>query len=233
LAFKKLNRSGLPIPTIKRLLAKICAPSVVDSVTEELEHSYRDSAEVEWQSAWIFGQQFRARFHTSAVLGLHSRWPWPVVPYLDTKFLDLMGGMPYEHVLERRMQQHMLTTEFPDLARVPLDRTSFNMKPVLPRYGRWGDRLVYKPREYFYRWTNGILERRYYARTMNFNSAGWVAVRATAEPYRRKALQVLDEVALAEVLARPGELRAEDKSVENSSKAKLLTGFLLWSAAYL
>jgi asparagine synthase (glutamine-hydrolysing) len=233
LTFKKLNRWGLPVPTIKRLLAKVCAPSVVDSVAEDLEYSYRSGAAVEWQSAWLFGHYFRGRFHTSAVLGMHSRWPWPVVPYIDTKLLDLMGGMPYEHVRSRRMQEHMLKTEFPDLARLPLDKTSFNMKPVLPRYGRWGDRLAYKPRELFYRWTQSILERRYYRRVMNFNCDGWAAVRAAAEPYRRKSLQVLDETALAEVLARPDERRAADETAEDSSKAKLLTGFLLWSASYL
>ena len=119
-------------------------------MAQELEHSYRSGAAVEWQSAWLFGHYFRARFHTSAVAGMHSRWPWPVVPYIDTKLLDLMGGMPHEHVRGRRMQDHMLLDRsFPDLARVPLDRTSFSMKPILLRYGRWGDRLVYKPREYF------------------------------------------------------------------------------------
>ena len=108
--FKKLNRWGLPVATIKRLLAKVCAPSVVDSVAQELEHSYRSGAAVEWQSAWLFGHYFRARFHTSAVAGMHSRWPWPVVPYIDTKLLDVMGGMPHEHVRARRMQDHMLVT---------------------------------------------------------------------------------------------------------------------------
>jgi hypothetical protein len=107
------------------------------------------------------------------------------------------------------------------------------MKPVLPRYGRWGDRLVYKPREYLYRWTRSILERRYYRRTMSFNCTGWAAIREAAEPYRRKALQVLDETALAEVLGHPDERRAAYNGAEDSSKAKILTGFLLWSASYL
>jgi asparagine synthase (glutamine-hydrolysing) len=233
LIFKKLNRWGLPIPTIKRLLAKICAPSVVDAAAEELEHSYRSGAAVEWQRAWLFGHYFRGRFHVSGVLGLHRRWPWPVVPYIDTKLLDLMAGMPYEHVHTRRMQYHMLKTEFPELARVPLDRNSFRMQSVLPRYGRWVDRMVRKPREYFYQWTRAIHDRRFYFRVMSFNSPGWIAVREAVEPYRGKALQVLDEAVLADVLARPGDRRAVDDSVEDSSKAKLMAGFLLWSAAYL
>ena len=68
---------------------------------------------------------------------------------------------------------------------------------------------------------------------MSFNSPGWVSIREAAEPYRRKAVQVLDEAVLAEILARPDERRPIDDSVEDSSKAKHMAGFLLWSAAYL
>jgi asparagine synthase (glutamine-hydrolysing) len=231
--FKKLNRWGIPVPTIKRLLRKLCAPNVVDEVAEEVETSYRSLAEREWQSAWLFWHYHRCRFHTSTVLGMHSRWPWPVVPYVDTKLLSLMGGLPYAHVRSRRLQYHMLATEFPDLARVPLDRNSFHMKPVVPRYGRMADRMLYKPREYFYRWTRALHDRRYYHRVLNFNSPGWATVREAAENYRRNALRVLDDAALAEVLPRPGERRREYDGIEDASKAKLMTGFLLWSATYV
>lgn len=234
IVYQKTNRWGFDIPAIKRLLAGSCAANVVDQVRDELEESYRSCAESEWQRAWLFGHYFRGRFHTSTVLGMHARWPWPVVPYIDTKMLDLMAGMPYAHVRGRRMQHHMLKTEFPDLARAPLDRTSFDMRPPVARYGRVVNRLLWKPREYYYRWTSGICERRYYRRTFDFNSAGWNAVRAAAEPYRRKALQVLDETALGEILPRPGERRgAAVGGAEDTAKAKLLTGFLMWSAAYL
>jgi asparagine synthase (glutamine-hydrolysing) len=233
LVFKKENRWGLPVAMIKRLFAKSFAASIVDDVHDEFEQSYRNGAEREWQSAWLFSHYFRGRFHTSAVLGLHSQWPWPVVPYIDTKLLDLMGGMPYAHVKSRRMQYHMLKTEFPELARVSLDRNSFNMKPLLPRYSRVVDHLLFKPREFYYRWTRRLEERRYYYRTMDFDSTGWNAVRAAAEPYRQRALQILDDAALAEILPQPGERRVVADGIIDSSKAKLMIGFLLWSAAYV
>jgi hypothetical protein len=231
--FAKLNRWGLAVPVVKQLLAKICSENLIDDVYDELRQSYMNLGQRAWQRAWLFGHYFRGRFHTSAVLGMHAHSPWPVVPFIDTKMLDLMGGMPYDQVENRKMQYHMLKTEFPGLAQISLDRTSFDMRPLIAPYGRVVNRLLYTPRKYFYQWTSHRVERRYYRRTYDFSCAGWNAVREAAEPNRGTALQVLDESVLNSILPPPGERRPELEGSEVSSKAKLLTGFLLWSASYL
>jgi asparagine synthase (glutamine-hydrolysing) len=231
--FKRINRWGMPVQLIKRLLTKICSAELIEEVKKRLEQTYQNYAEREFQRPWLFDFYHRARYHTSAVLGLHSRWPWPVVPYIDTQMLDLMGGMPYEHVKERRMQYHLLKRRFPTLARLPLDRNAFNMKPLLPRYGQQTDRVLYKLREIYYRWTQSSNERRIYYRVFDFNSPGWNTVRAAAESYRKTALQVLDETTLAEILPPPGKQVTVRDGIIDSSQMKLLTGFLLWSRTYL
>ena len=147
--------------------------------------------------------------------------------------IDVMGGMPYAHIEKRRMQLHLLKQRYPRLARISLDRNTFNMKPVSYRYGRVIDHAIFKPREMFYRWTRRLLERRFYHRTMGFDSTGWNAIRVAAEAHRKRALQVLDATALAEVLPPPGHPFTARDGIIDTSRMKLMTGFLLWSAHYL
>jgi hypothetical protein len=144
--------------------------------------------------------------------------------------MDLMAAMPYEHLKHRRMQYDLLKRRFPALARLPLDRNAFNVKPVAARYGRVVNHALFKPRELYYRWTSRLVERRFYYRTMAFDSPGWNAVRAAAEPYRSNAHRVLDASVLAEVLPRPGDPFSVADGIIDTSKMKLMTGFLLWSA---
>lgn len=231
--FRRINRWAIPVETVKRLLAKSFNTTMVDDVLMELEQTYNAFATREYQKSWLFGHYHRNRYHTSAVLGLNGRWPSPVVPYIDSKMIDLMGGMPIAHFEYRRMQYHMLKEKFPDLARISLDRNNFHIKPLVPRNGRLADHLILKPREIFYRWTRGIRDRRFYYRTMDFDSSGWNAVRAAAEPYRKNVLNILDEATLAEILPRPGKHVTVRDGIIDTSKMKLLAGFLLWSADYL
>ncbi len=231
--FRKINRWGSPVDTVKRLLAKSYDTVVVDDVVRELEQAFHDAATRDFQRAWLFDQRHRERCHTSVVLGLHGRRPWPSVAYVDTEMIDLMAGMPYDHVRDRRMQFDLLRRRFPALARLPLDRNGFNTRPVVSRYGRAVNHVLSKPRELYYRSTRRIVERRFYYRTMAFDSPGWNAVRSAAEAHRVSAQRVLDSATLAEVLPRPDEPFTVADGIIDTAKMKLMTGFLLWSARYL
>ena len=227
--FRRVNRWGIPADSLKRLLAKSFSPTIVDDLLNELRQTYHNYAPLAFHKPWLFDQFHRERYHTSFVLGLHGRWPWPVIPYMDSEMMDLMGGMPYAHIELRRMQFHLLKHRFPRLARIPLDRNTFYMKPVSPRHGRVVDHAWFKSRELFYRWTQRLVERRFYHRTMSFDSPGWNAIRAAAEANRKGALQLLDATTLAELLPPPGAPVAVRDGIMDTSKMKLLTGFLLWS----
>ena len=231
--FHKINQWGLPVDTVKRLLANSYGTTVVDDVVSELEQTYRDSATRDFQRSWLFDQRHRERCHTSVVLGLNGRRPWPAVPYVATEMVDLMAGMPYEHVHHRRMQWDLLKRRFPALARLSLDRNSFDTRPVVSPYGRVVNYALSKPRELYYRATRHVVERRFYYRTMAFDSPGWNAVRSAAETHRGNVQRILDGKVLAEVLPKPGEpIRVKDGIVD-TAKMKLLVGFLLWSARYV
>jgi asparagine synthase (glutamine-hydrolysing) len=231
--FRKINRWGLPVDTVKRLLAKNYRTDVVDDVVSELEQQYHDSTTRDFQRAWLSDQLHRCRYHTSVVLGLNGHWPWPVVAYMDSELLDLTAGMPYEHVRDRRMQLDLLKRRFPALARLPLDRNSFDTRPVVSRYGRAINYALNKPRELYYRATQRLVERRFYYRTLAFDSPGWNAVRSAAEPYRGNAQRVFDGPALAQALPRPGDTLRVANGITDTAAMKLMAGFLLWSARYV
>jgi asparagine synthase (glutamine-hydrolysing) len=231
--FRKINRWGFPVDTVKRLLAKSYEAAVVDDVVREFEHAYHGAATRDFQRSWLSDQLHRCRYHTSVVLGLNGRWPWPTVAYMDSEMLDLMAGMPFEHVRDRRLQFDLLKRRFPALARLPLDRNSFDTRPVVSRYGRVVNYASSKPRELYYRWTRHIVERRFYYRTLAFDSPGWNAVRSAAEVHRAAAERVLDATALAETLPRPGEAIRVANAISDTAKMKLMVGFLLWSARYV
>jgi asparagine synthase (glutamine-hydrolysing) len=231
--FRKINRWGLPVDTVKRLLAQSYRPVVVDEAVNELEQTYHDATTRDFQRGWLSDQLHRCRYHTSVVLGLNGHWPWPAVAYMDSEMLDLIAGMPYEHVRDRRMQFDLLKRRFPALARLPLDRNSFDTRPVVSRYGRALNYALNKPRELYYRATRRIVERRFYYRTLTFDSPGWNAVRSAAEPYRSNAQRVLDGATLADVLPKPGQPLRVANAISDTAAMKLMAGFLLWSAHYV
>ncbi len=223
--FRKINRWGLPVDTVKRLLAKSYETVVVDDVVERARADLpRRSRRATSKELGCSSSSIERVITRRECWGCTDGWPWPVVAYMDTEMVDLMTGLPYEHVHHRRMQYDLLKRRFPALARLPLDRNAFNMKPVTSRYGRVVNHALFKPRELYYRWTRRLVERRFYYRTMAFDSPGWNAIRAAAEPHRGNAQRILDAAVLAEVLPGPGERFSVADGIIDASKMKLLIG---------
>lgn len=227
--FARMNRWGVRVPAVKKLLGPRFGKTLVDDVIARAREIYHSYSRHEFQRAWCFDLHHRIRFHTSAALGFHSRWPWPVAPYVDSSVLDFMAGVPYGHMEGRRAQFDWLKSRFPDLARIPLDRNSFNMKPVLPRYTKLGDHLIYKARETLYRWTSRHEDNLFYYRAMDFNGPGWKRIRERAESQRERLAGIFDPRALSEVLPPPHANPKFQDGILDSSEAKLVTGLMFWS----
>jgi asparagine synthase (glutamine-hydrolysing) len=230
--FKKFNKWGARPETVKRLLARNFDTTIVDDLCQQMRRAYDGQAERAFQKPWLFGLRHFTRFHTSAALGLHGRWPWPIVPYLDTQMIDLVGGMPYEHIKKRRMQYQLLEERFPSAAEIPLDCNSFRVQTIKKRNGRLVNYLANRPRELLYRWTRRFRDRRFYYWAMDFNSPGWSSIREAVEPLRKRATSVLDESTLTELLPSPGKRLEVPDQIIDASKSRLMAGFLLWSARY-
>jgi hypothetical protein len=130
-----------------------------------------------------------------------------------------------------------LTTRYPNLARLPLDRNHFNIQPLLTRYHPTLDRILYSGIERAYRWEHRLRglrgERRYYYRLIDFNNSGWKRVRRQAEPFRAPLHAIMDRKRLDQLWPAPDITLECRDAIIDSSKAKLLTGLALWASRYL
>lgn len=190
-----------------------------------------DDAEASWR--WLMAGY--ARFHAGAVPWRLAFAAWPVLPILDRALLEVMCSIPREQLAARRMQDAVLRTRFPALARLPLDRNADDLRPLLER--PWTPavrRLRAGLRERIGSWRGrrapGVstprVERRYYARMYDFDNPGWRLVRAAAEAGRAAAGAWFDPTALAGIVPPPATPAAHADPVAQGFAPKTLTGLM-------
>lgn len=235
--FANINRWGIRPSVLKKLFRGDEFEDLVEERTARIRSVYEGYSDVESQRAWCFNLYNRQRFHVGGAAWALSFGAWPVMPALDRGLLESAGAMPASTIAERRAEIELLCKRFPRLAALPLDRNSYNTEPLRPRLRYQLARYLYRHLWPLHGWRNfagnGKVERRYYFRTFDFNSPGWVAVRRQAEPYRERLFHLLDKDVLGELLPAPDvPVDFQDKIVD-ASGLKLLLGLMLWSKDHL
>ncbi|MCK6630309.1 MAG: asparagine synthase-related protein [Anaerolineae bacterium] len=236
--FTFYNNWGIKLDLLKKLLRRELFGDLVEETVARIRTLYESYAEFDSSRAWFFELYHRQRFHVGGAAWALSFGAWPILPAIDRQVLEIVGAIPSATIVERRAQKELLCTKFPALAKLPLDRNSYQPEPLQPRLRylltqslkqqlkvpRSLERLV-KSRQ---------VERRYYYRISDFNGPGWLAVRRQAEPYRERVLHLFNGDVLAEILPPP-HVTVEFKrdGIVEASGLKLLLGFLLWSKEHL
>jgi asparagine synthase (glutamine-hydrolysing) len=243
--FARDNGWGLPVELLQQLFRAEVFGDSLTTAMQEMKQTYQQSGERDFQRINAYTLLHRHRYHTAAVIGLHGLWGWPVLPAFDRRVLAVLGGIPKESFLQRRIQKHLVCTRFPDLARLPLDRNSIDTRPLLPRYGERGEKWLLKVRRKIGRLSGADKkERRFYYRIMDFNGPGWRAVREEAEPGRKLLEPFFHREVLDRLVPPPGATLREENIPKNpatvnmdmikcTSGVKLLTGLMLWARARL
>lgn len=234
--FSNVNRWGINPNILKKLLRKELFGDLVDETIARIRNVYESYSELESQRSWCFNLYNRQRFHVGSAAWALSFGAWAVVPALDRRLLEIAGAMPAATIAERRAEEELLCRRFPQLASLRLDRNSYNTEPLRPR-------LRYQLGKYFYSHLglrrlrhiggNGESERRYYFRTYDFNSPGWLAVRQQAEPYRDRLFEFFNRDVLEELLPAPEATVSVGDGIIETSGLKLLLGLMLWSKDHL
>jgi asparagine synthase (glutamine-hydrolysing) len=234
-AFAFYNRSGLHPTVLGRLLRRDVFGGLIEHTLDRLRALYESYSDLDSQRAWCFELDHRQRFHVGASAWRLSFGAWPVLPAIDHAVLEAVGAMPASTIARRRLQKALVCRRFPALAALPLDRNSFDTRPVQPRFRgmlsgyarqQWARALSRLPPA----WRQ---ERRYYYRVYDINNQGWRAVRHRAEACRSRVLELFDRDAL-DALVPPAEAQvACEDPIMDSSGLKLLLGFLLWSEDHL
>ncbi len=235
--FGNINRWGIKPSVLKKLLRGDLFKDLVEERIGCIKRVYEDYSDFESQRAWCFNLYNRQRFHVGGAAWALSFGAWPVMPALDRGLLESAGAMPASTIAERRGEIELLCKRFPQLAALPLDRNSYNTEPLRPRLHYQLARYLYGHIWPLHGWRNfegnGKVERRYYFRTFDFNSPGWMAVRRQAEPYRERLFNLLDKDVLEELLPAPDVLVDFRDKIVDASGLKLLVGLMLWSKDHL
>ncbi|MGH2543976.1 MAG: hypothetical protein ACRDIB_14335, partial [Ardenticatenaceae bacterium] len=233
--FAYYNRYGFHPKVLGRLLRRDVFGGLIEHTVDRIRHVYNSYSDLESQRAWCFQLYQRQRFHVGAGTWRVSFGAWPVLPVIDREVLQAVGAMPASTIAGRRAQRELVCRRFPDLAALPLDRNSYDRRPLQP--GLW-----WLLSDYFRRPATRVVhslpaalrqERRYFYRVYDINNPGWQAVRKKADAHRSRVLHLLERGALNALLPPAGtEVQCPDAIIDSSALKELL-GFLLWSEDHL
>jgi asparagine synthase (glutamine-hydrolysing) len=235
--FQYVNRWGIDLMVLERLLRPDTFAGMVEDVVARIRDSYRHYSEMGSQQAWCFNLYNRQRFHVGSSAWALSFGAWPVMPVLDRRLLECAASIPAASIAERRAQTELVCRRFSRLAALPLDRNSYDTRPLQPRLRYQLAQSVLKRCGPLRRLLEPLHsdghERRYYYRTYDIDNPGWQSVRRQAEPERRKLYDIFDERTLDELLPRPDVRTKLQDRIVDASGLKLLTGLMTWSGGHL
>ena len=214
-------------PDALRALANASQRSLVDEVVDAITQRFDalsvavDEEGDDAERSWRWFMAVYVRFHAGAVPWRLSFASWPILPVLDQALIETMLTMRPSFLANRRLQDALLIQRLPALAKLPLDRNSDDVSPLVPTIrGRIGAAM----RDVTLRDTS--VERRYYPRMYDFDNEGWRAIRRAAEPGRDAMLQWFDRAALDAMLPSPERAAAHPDPIAGGFGPKLLAGIM-------
>jgi asparagine synthase (glutamine-hydrolysing) len=233
--FDNVNRWGIKPEVLRRLFSNnVFYNMLIDETINKIKAVYEDYSEIESQRAWCFNLYNRQRFHVGSSAFAMSCGALPIMPAIDKKLLECAAAIPAASIAERRAQTELLCSRFPKLARLPIDRNSYDTTPLKPRVRYLATQEIFKRMNKFLGFAgNWKAEHRYYYRIYDFDNEGWKKVRKQAEPYRKKIYDIFNKEQLNKILPRPEELSNLKEKIADASGYKLLTGLMLWSKGNL
>jgi asparagine synthase (glutamine-hydrolysing) len=230
-----INRCGFSPKILERLLKREVFGDLVQETIARIQTVYESYSDVEFTRTWWFELFHRQRFLIGSLFGWQLCFgAWPVLLHLDWHVLKTVVALPVETLDKRRAQYNLVGTRFGKLNRLPLDRNTFNTKPLHlgSRTQRLAGRLhLYRLQEEWRQWQQRLgYDRRHYFRTFDLNNPGWRIVRQEAEPYRKQVEHLFHKEVLDELLPTPNvAVKYQADAINEPSSLKALLGLLLWS----
>ncbi|MCC7001581.1 MAG: hypothetical protein IT357_05465 [Gemmatimonadaceae bacterium] len=183
--------------------------------------AHGDAPALSSDASWRWFMAVYMRFHAGAVPWRLSFGAWPVMPIIDQAFLEATLSIPLAMIANRTMQDAVLRTRFPALARVPLDRNAHDTRPLVEN---WRSRLASATQRF--RSPTTAVEQRFYVRMYDFDNPGWRAIRESAEPGRTVMTAWFDADALASIVPSPSHVVAHADPIAEGFGPKMLTGLM-------
>ena len=232
---REIRKYGLPMDVLRRLLRFPNADVVLAEALELLKQEFDSYDGLPFQKAWRFDLHHRQRFHIAKNFFRIAIKSWPATPYASRKLLDLCARLPLERIRGRAAQFDLLRRRFPELARLPLDRNSHDVRPVVQNdLGRLWWTIRSRVANRMRTWRNTTEnEQRYYHRIYNFNAnPGWLAIRREALSVAPGLSHLFDLQTVRDLLpTSPIDLKGPS-DIAGTSGHKTLCCLLLWASKY-
>ncbi len=215
---------GMSPEALVDVLAIGSAARVVRDVVERMRTRFESVPGYPFQKAWMWVVNYRSRFHVVPYALRMSDRAWPVMPYCDREVVAAALSMPLPYIAGRRMQIDTLKRDFLPLARLPLDRNSWDDSPLVPTLGYRLKRKLARVRQ---RLHPSPVERRAYYRVFDINNAGWRSIREAVEPLRTAARDIFVPGALDRLLPPSNVQITAPDGIRDVANQKTLCALLL------
>ena len=235
--FGMVNRSGFHPDILRKVLRPEIFRDLIEEALARIRSTFDSYASLESQRAWCFDLYHRQRFFIGSLVWQESFGAWPILPIVDQEVLAVVGGMPASTIAERRAQDELLCSQFPQLAALPLDTCPSHPDPLQPRL-RWRLRRGLENRLPLLRRLQEFRdsrkgERNFYYGLWNVNGPGWSNVRRLADTNRDRVLEFFQKDFFETLLPPPHVPLHFEEPIMGASGVKSLLGFLLWSRDHL
>lgn len=219
-------RWGIPRPLLERLLRRDVFGRSLDEVRDAMRVEYEGNGSSPHERMYRTGFRVRQRFGTGDALAPLAFGAWPVSPLLDRRLFEVCGSTPPAVFAGRGIQKYVVEKYHLGLACLPLDRNSFDDRPLVPRVShliRHAMAVRFRP---FAKAMGLHPERRYYVRTYDINGAHWRAIRRLVEPRRERAYTLFDRELFDELIPPPDVRIPTREGVQDVAAKKSLLAVL-------
>ncbi|HMP73785.1 MAG TPA: asparagine synthase-related protein [Kiritimatiellia bacterium] len=177
--------------------------------------------------AQAYEMRYRQRLHVGANAWRIGWSTWPVSPAYDAILIQTLLAIPETVRQNRSFQINLLRNHFPSLAKLPIDRNTFDTSPLLPR--TWFDDLKARLKRLPPARVNPIQSTHQlrYIRTMDINQPLWIQLRERIEPLRPILHNLFEPSAVDRILPPPHVPIPMTAPIPESSSRKTLIALAL------
>lgn len=225
--FAQLNRHAIDVDDLGQLLSSSPFDGAIGAVQDAFEQEFQAAGASQLERVWRSGMRLRGRFWVGSSVWSGASDCWPSMPHLDREVLATVGSVPLAFHEERQLQDQILIDQYPELASVPVDHTSFETHAVRPRLADLLRNSAERRARYLLQKVHVRLpETRVNTRTLEIGREGWREVRVRLEPMRPLAHDLFDPATFDRLLPPPGEPVPGRATYPDSSGAKMLLAVL-------
>lgn len=226
-AWWRVANWGIPVGTLERLLRRDVFGDALAEVRQTFRSLFAAAGDTDHARNYRFGLRYRNRFGIGDILSSLAFGAWPRSPHIDRGVIGISGSIPPAVLGWKSLEKYVLQRFHLGLACLPLDRNSYDYRPLVPRASDWVEHAVGRRMRDVRRRLGRLSEDRYYFRTFDINGEHWRSIRRLVEPWRERAYTVFERDVFDELVPPPDVDMPALVGIPDVSGRKALLAFLV------